>query len=240
MSSNPNEAKVSRPTRHDVYHVAFLLEQKLPPELVPQIMDYAEYWLKSSTSIRQDMEASDIRILGRRSNYITSGATYLSTLPIGKVPGEEENGIALVGQYPVRKVVFTVESQDQGWSDFPQDHGTEQGSWTWFEAAVREPNQPVYQDLLRARQDINHNEQRRDEMLEPPQGREVCRNVHAGREWRRKSVAWGVSDEDEEIREWIGHLSRGQVVDLTVWARYPGWRNRVRSAQIDIYFAAVR
>jgi hypothetical protein len=146
-----------------------------------------------------------------------------------------------VGQYPVRKIIFTVESQDQGWSDYPQFHGTENESFTWFEAVVREPSQPVYQDILRAREEVDYDERRRDDIPEPPRGREVCKNVHAGREWRRKSVAWSGGDsEDEETRTWVGNLKRGQVVDFTVWARFPGWRNRVRAASIKVYLAAVR
>jgi hypothetical protein len=240
MSSDSIRAKVPRPTRTDIFHVAFLLQQKLPPELVPPILDYAEYWLKSSVAIMQDMEVSDIRILGRRSDYITPAATYLSTTPIGEVPGECENGIALVGQHPVRKVVFTVESQDQGWSDYLQDHGTERGSWTWFEAVVREPDQSIYQDLLRAREETTYAQHWRDEAPEPPRGRRVCSNVHAGRRYRTKSVTWSVHDGDKEVEKWVAELKREQIVDLTVWAKYPGWRNRVRSARIEVYLAAVR
>lgn len=223
-------------SRHDVYHVAFLLQQKLPPELVPQIMDQAEYWLKSTVSLQQYMEVSDIRIIGRRDEYLCPGVTYVSTLPIGEYPGEEENGIAVVGHNPVRKVVFTIDSQDQGWSSYPNDYGTERRCWTWFEAVVRELSQPVYQDVVRAHQESGS----QDAVEPPPQGREVLRNLHALRQWRSYTRAWSILDDDEEVRQWVSDLKRGQVIDLTVWAKYVGWRNRVRGATIDVYSAAVR
>ncbi|KIW06353.1 uncharacterized protein PV09_02815 [Verruconis gallopava] len=228
------------PSRRDIYHVAFLLQQRLPPELIPRILDYAEYWLRSTVKVRQPMEVSDLRVLTWRTEYIVPGVTYLSTLPIGQCPGDED-GVALVGQHPVRKVVFTVESQDQGWSDYRDDHGTERGSWTWFEAVVREPGQLVYQDLLRSSMDaLSSEEQRRATLPQPPTGRLIYKNLHAEGRWRRYVRTWSIFDEDDEIKTWILELKRGQIIDLTVWARFPGWRNRVAGAKIDVYLAAVR
>jgi len=40
----------------------------------------------------------------------------------------------------LKKVVVTVVSKDQGWSSFPDDHGTYRGSWTWFELSVGPPS----------------------------------------------------------------------------------------------------
>lgn len=36
----------------------------------------------------------------------------------------------------LKKVVITVVSKDQGWSSYPQDHGTYRNSQTWFELSV--------------------------------------------------------------------------------------------------------
>ena len=199
-------------------------------------MDQAEFWLKTTVSSEQEMEVADIRIIGRRDEYLCPGVTYLSTMPIGEHPGEERNGIELVGKHPVRKVVFKTVSQDQGWSSYPDDHGTDRGSWTWFEAVVRDPSQPTYQQLVRTHQE----NQPRQPMQQPAQGRELMRNLHALKEWRSYSREWSIYDEDEETRRWVRELERGKVIDLTVWARYVGWRNRVKSASIDVYLAVVR
>lgn len=38
--------------------------------------------------------------------------------------------------HPVRKVVFTIKSKDQGFVDGGQNAGTYNASWTWFEAGL--------------------------------------------------------------------------------------------------------
>jgi hypothetical protein len=235
MATN-SEDYSSQLSRRDIIHTAFLLQTKLPPELVVQILDHAEYWLKSSFALEVDMEVTDIRVIGRRNEYLCPGVTYLSTLPIGEHPDEETNGIELVGKHPVRKVTFTTISQDQGWSSFPDDQGTERGCWTWFEAVQRDPAEPVYQEVVRAHQEGGSS----SEVAPPPEGRELFHNLHALREWKSYSRTWSIYDEDEETRQWVGELERGKIIDLTVWARYVGWRNRVKSASIDLYIAAVR
>lgn len=37
---------------------------------------------------------------------------------------------------PVRKVVFTITSKDQGWGSTRVNRGTYNDSWTWFEAGL--------------------------------------------------------------------------------------------------------
>jgi hypothetical protein len=38
---------------------------------------------------------------------------------------------------PVRKIVFTIRSRDQGWTSRQDSHeNTFEGSWTWFEAGL--------------------------------------------------------------------------------------------------------
>lgn len=38
--------------------------------------------------------------------------------------------------HPCRRIVFTIQSHDQGWGGSFPDHGTYNGSWTWFEAGL--------------------------------------------------------------------------------------------------------
>ncbi|KAG5755221.1 hypothetical protein H9Q69_008676 [Fusarium xylarioides] len=38
--------------------------------------------------------------------------------------------------HPVRKVVFTIRSKDQGWGGEPDNRHTYNGAWTWFEAGL--------------------------------------------------------------------------------------------------------
>lgn len=52
---------------------------------------------------------------------------------------------------PVRKIVFTIKSKDQGWGGEPGTRHTYKSSWTWFEAGLErfDANQkcefPAYQ-----------------------------------------------------------------------------------------------
>lgn len=45
--------------------------------------------------------------------------------------------------HPVRKIVFTIESRDQGWGG-GDSRGSYHGSWTWFEAGLErfDPSAP--------------------------------------------------------------------------------------------------
>lgn len=197
----------------DVYYAAFLLRQKLPAELIPDILDYAEYWVRRSASCTYQMTVTedDLRV-GSRSHPEFQGALY-HTSPL--VAGDYERWS---GRHPVRKVIFTITSKDQGWSSYRLDHGTFNNSWTWFEAVVL--------DWAESAPGI------------PP--RRICTNIHAGRDWRTYVVTWSWDSEEKSEREWIGCLSRGSKIGINVWARFPGWANSVRAANIEIYTAAVR
>ncbi|AEO54578.1 hypothetical protein MYCTH_2297284 [Thermothelomyces thermophilus ATCC 42464] len=67
------------------------------------------------------------------------------TVPKPRPPGQEflvddfqelvASPISLLA-HPCRRIVFTIRSHDQGWGGAPGDHGTYNGSWTWFEAGL--------------------------------------------------------------------------------------------------------
>jgi hypothetical protein len=66
----------------------------------------------------------------------------IDTIPLSGI--EEEAGPEYFKRYlkasmptlehPVRKIVFTITSRDQGWTH--QQKGTYESSWTWFEAGL--------------------------------------------------------------------------------------------------------
>ncbi|KAF7507595.1 hypothetical protein GJ744_010265 [Endocarpon pusillum] len=101
----------------EVYHVAFLLRQILVADLVPIILDLAEYWPKTTYSCQES------------KSYVqhTAGRPYLSAVLSNAVGGPRM----------IRKIEIHITSHDQGWSSYSQHHGTYNGSWTWFEAEVR-------------------------------------------------------------------------------------------------------
>jgi len=201
-------------THHkDVYHAAFLIRQKLPAELAPDILDFAEYWVKSSASCTYHLTITerDLRV-GSRTSQELQGALY-HTSPL--IAGDYEDVSPL---HPLRKVVFTINSKDQGWSSYPAHHGTYINSWTWFEAVVLDwaDDAPT---------------------ISP---RRICTNVHAGTDFKTHVVTWTCDSDDEEERQWVRQVRRGSKIGINVWAQYPGWANSIHSANIDIYTAAIR
>jgi len=112
--SPPPAAAIMRypKTPHDVYHVAFLLRQVTLPDLIPEILDLAEYWPKLSRSRQDQITYRENHNAGNR--YVVAGVA------------------GMTGPRMVRKIVFSVTSHDQGWCG-----DASAGSWTWFEAQVQ-------------------------------------------------------------------------------------------------------
>jgi ankyrin repeat domain-containing protein 50 len=114
---------------HEVYHVAFLLCQVTIPDLIPQILDLAEYWPKTFSCCQDERTYDHFRNAGAR--YVTARVA------------------SQIRPRMVRKVVFSIMSHDQGWCG-----NVSAGSWTWFEAQVQlsneqEPSEFTQKELFR-------------------------------------------------------------------------------------------
>ncbi|KAJ9621682.1 hypothetical protein H2203_007171 [Taxawa tesnikishii (nom. ined.)] len=259
------------PSLRDIYHTTFLLRQKLCADLVPSILEHAQYWLAhttttthpasvpspSTSSISTATPSSSAQPTRQTFQPVTvradnSPTTLLLTAPV--------NPRVRLAQ-PVRRVVFTIDSHDQGWCNAP-----DQGSWTWFEASIA-PDCSAGGDGC-GRDDIAGT------MVVG--NREVVRNAAGHGRSSRKVVVWprerkdatgdgggerdttgstqsgegftqpGAADEDEdeekgrrEEEAWVARLRRGDAIALQAFARFAGWENHIRSARIDIYTAAV-
>ncbi|KAF6840608.1 ankyrin repeat protein [Colletotrichum plurivorum] len=91
----------------------------------------------------------------------------------------------------VRKITFNILSHDQGWDSSPrQDHGTYQGSHTWFEVGVMPADPSSSADVARHC---------------------IQRNVHAKRESTRHVVSWDCETVSPGLREWMKSLALGTV-----------------------------
>ena len=157
----------------------------LPPELITEILDLAEYWVYSY-QIRSDA--------GRFHN---ANVQYLQSGPI-------QGGDFM---YPLRRLVITTDSKDQGWSSYPETQGTREGSCTWFELTLDDG--ATDEEIARV---------------------EVMRNIHAGTtfEWYRAVI------EDERV---LKQAKKGDRLSVWVRAMYPGWCNNVRCVQIEAWSA---
>ena len=171
------------PTSQDIAHVRSLLP--LPPELVTQILDLAEYWAYFQ---RKRSDAGQFRNANER---------YIQSVPI------------LGGDFvrPLRRLVVTTDSRDQGWSSYPEDHGTRQNSWTWFELTLDDGE--TNREIMRV---------------------EVVRNIHAKPVFERKETVI----EDEKL---LSLAKMGDRLSVWARAMYPGWCNNVRSVEIEAWVA---
>ena len=206
----PNKEDYYPRNARDACHAFFLLGQKLPPELAYAILEEAEYWLKSTTERTETVIVTD---WNQRTPTYKAGLHYLSSEPIGT----EGQG----GRHPVRKVVFTITSKDQGWADNPALNGGYEQSYTWFEAVTRG------RDVT---EQAPHSESIR-----------IVTNARAGKEYKTHVTVLYAKAEDEGEGEWVkNNLKKGHQVDITVWARHPGWENHVAAARIDVFTAVLR
>jgi len=173
----------SHPTPNDIALIRSMFP--LPPELVTQILDLAEYWVYSERT-RSDL----FRFYEANVRYLRSGP----------IQGGEFT-------YPLRRLVITTDSKDQGWSSYPKSQGTREGSWTWFELALDDGK--TGDEIVRV---------------------EVVRNVHAGLTFEDHRAVI----EDGQV---LKLAKRGDRLSVWVRAMYPGWCNHVRSVQIEAWSA---
>lgn len=113
---------------------------------------------------------------------------------------------------PVREIRFSIHSHDQGWSDHGEDHGTFRNSWTWFDLRVHR---------------LEDGEVSSDDHLV-----RLATNAHARSETLQHEIVYR-SDRDD----WVPRLQSGDRLCIVPQARFPGWRNYVEAASIEIYTA---
>ena len=101
----------------------------------------------------------------------------------------------------LRKVIITVVSKDQGWSNYLEDYGTYRNSWTWFELSVGSPSK----DSRERWRDV------------------VVTNIHADSGFKEHSVEISDGELYEKVKS-------GYVLTVWALAKFPGWTNTVKKA----------
>ncbi|KAF3937172.1 hypothetical protein ABW19_dt0201353 [Dactylella cylindrospora] len=119
-------------SEEEAYAAQEALAVKVPPELVPPILDYAEYFPHEVIGKREEQES-----VGNDGSkvYLTARIPEFEALDKNTAGKGGKEGM---GGRPgrVRKLVFKIRSKDQGWSSYPRDKGTYRGSWSWLEVEL--------------------------------------------------------------------------------------------------------
>lgn len=103
----------------------------------------------------------------------------------------------------LRKVVITIVSKDQGWTDYPEDYCTYRNSRTWFELSVSAPS---------------NNSRERWRGL-------VVRNLHAYGDFKEHTIE--MSDEGLYAK-----ARGGNILTVWAHAGSPPWTNTVKKVEI--------
>jgi len=123
----------------------------------------------------------------------------------------------ILGAFRVARLVITVTSRDQGWSSYPVDQGTRRNSHTFVEMELRgSPQRPTTYPRTR-----------------------VVTNIHAGRNWEATER---VFEEDSDEVQWLqGELDRNGSLNVDLFARsqYPGWRCKIQSASVRVFWRPI-
>lgn len=159
-NAGPSDSRKAEyePSALDVVVVKIMLTKgcKLPHEIVLSLLDHAEYWPHTTTTLDHSLSVSSGA--GRENQFVLRSRPlglvkkvhyddhYYSFTTAQAKPLSQSGDYSLsqfqdwIGgptdtlEHPCRKIVFTISSRDQGWSSQAQDRGSYRGSWTWFEA----------------------------------------------------------------------------------------------------------
>ena len=166
----------------------------LPRSVVLEIMDQARYWLKSTSSKVESIQVDEVD-----SRMDTP---YLMSEPIrGRL------------KLPIREVKFIIRSHDQGWSDYPQHHGTYKGSCTWFDIAIHKRSGHWV--------DIG------------AESKHVVSNIHASSRTRQHCIIYRGRDVKSQPG-WLDWIEPGDRIGIIPKAIFRGWINHVESVTIEI------
>lgn len=179
----------------------------LPPELILQCLSDPSRWVVAWS------ENIDSPIVVRTTDGARVSRVLLRTPPL---TARSANLI--------RKIVFTFRSQDQGWSSYPQHHGTFEHSWTWFDAAVVNRSTDSVQA---AGDDTNC----LDALLDSPNIRRhlIQYNRHGIGTAEQYTITMYPG------QEIFADLEVGDQILLVACTRFPGWENHIEDAGIEIW-----
>ncbi|KAI1845000.1 hypothetical protein JX266_008793 [Neoarthrinium moseri] len=225
------------PDLDDVITVKDMLRSagNLPDEIILQVMDEAEYWACSSASVDYTpLQRGYLSIRGTQNEnefLLRTEPLAMSSwvpdrddawqLPSAPRHLREEYTREQLEEYrderlestlvsPCRKIVFNIQSNDQGWGGGRGDKGTYHGAYTWFDAGLerfdakpdgREAQNGSHLPLSalrpiwpKGKADVNGQVQYDHELFWSPEHTIKCNKV-AIRETQAHHVEWRYTDD---------------------------------------------
>ena len=188
----------------------------LPSELILQIIDHPSRWICTYQNRLPNDSDGDASISSE--DAMVQVATVAGSANVKVILSTRPLTAFEVAN--IRRLVFTFRSKDQGWSSYTSDHGTFRNTWSWFEAGIRHTSYSLPEE---EEHDIvsNDNYERH----------ELQRNRHATRQPESYRI------ELERDHPVVQCLKAGDVIDLLACAMYPGWKNIVYSAGVEVFLA---
>ncbi|KAL4872195.1 hypothetical protein BDV12DRAFT_162467 [Aspergillus spectabilis] len=251
------------PGIYDVLKVRHILlwnvmAQGIPTEVVDMIVDAAEYWPSTETTLR---EKKTVRKDVDQALISTSPLCYdEKTLDMPNPRPLPHRAI-----HPCRKIVFTIMSHDQGGLSERRVSGSERpayydGTYTWFDAEIiHNAHESAQREDISGKMDPTDRSPKHygpDDPLLLPRGNALQRNRARIQRAKRHTIVWhhldniaDSSPEAEDIERYEGRgretLSGKQVREMElgdsilVWARarFPGWVNYVDELSVRVFWA---
>ncbi|KAH9812250.1 hypothetical protein DFH28DRAFT_979244, partial [Melampsora americana] len=127
----------------------------------------------------------------------------------------------------VMKIEWKIVSHDQGWSSYPEDHGTYTNSWTWTEATLYD------RSSTSTRLPTDHSLWYR-----------VSTNIHARRQPTLHQSIWYPDHPFLiDLNQRLSQISQSNPLNqsigfvLAAVAQFPGWENTIESIQCSIFYS---
>lgn len=180
--------------------------------LIFQILDLAEYWVRTSTVRVSINEIGEVRRWEDPSTPFTMSKTITGQSP-----------------KPVRRVLFEITGHDQGYCSDP----SRGESWTWFTADIhRRQNSNLVKDLVGLQDQGTTNKE-----IKIVHNRGANRKWFTHKvTWSLGNMTAA----DSERRTWMRALMPGDKISVVPHARYPGWENWVRRVKIDVFTTCLK
>jgi hypothetical protein len=189
----------------------------LPREVLEQIFDFAGLWPTCKISSNKSISGENLNILHLVSHEVPQGTIC-------------------------KQIEVIVWSHDQGWSSYPQNSGTYNGSWTWGEIIAIPSNlEHTVQQCIQIQKQYNNPDENSTtngfsrssavptELQEVPSYFVYC-NLVARSHWQRHVKVFDMK------HELVQGLKSGDRIGLVLRSLYPGWQNYVKWCQIRVSY----